>query len=394
MRGYRFSTNIACGIQHEKMGLPCQDAVSCIETEHAWILADADGHSDRRCFRAERGSEFACKAVEIVLGSYNGQEEWLKREIIASPDLILGQIERAVIYQWDKLTSEDWEAHPITDDEWEIIQNHNDQKWRDLMKWDPEGFRRKVYGTNLVFGMVMENFWFASQNGDGTCVCVFPNGVYEKPIPEDPEGNFANFSTSLCDRYASETFRHSFSCDHLAAMFLCSDGIGDNTRPEDLNDMIYRVGYCTLHQSPEMETAIKENINGKWRNCDDVSFCAVFDESLLGFVEPQPTKDDVMTRKKLLEDADQCIEQELECAEKNLTELKEQIQKTEALIKERRKELEEMEKQLKGWTELKEVWEDHRDDLLERRECCAEAKSKWQIWKEKIFRFWDDWEAR
>ena len=48
----------------------------------------------------------------------------------------------------------------------------------------------------------------------------------------------------------------------------------------------------------------------------------------------------------MLEDAGQCIEEELECTEKNLTELKEQIKETEVLLEERRKEMEELEKQL------------------------------------------------
>lgn len=387
MTGYLVSTNLETGIQHEQMGIPCQDFVSCVETEKSMILADSDGHSDRRCFRAHKGSELACQAVEQVLGRFNGREEMLKREILAAPDLILGQIERAVLAAWDKLVNEDWEKVPLSEEELEIIRNHGDENQK-------QDFRRKAYGANLVFGMVMKDFWFASQNGDGTCVVVYPNGVYETPIPEDPEGNMANFSTSLCDSEASETFRHSFGAEHLAGMFLCSDGIGDNTKPEDLHDMIFRVGYCSTRKAPELEQALKDQINTKWRNCDDISFCAVFDEAMEGFVEARATRADVMEKKDYLDQAEVECEERLKLAEEKMAGCESNIKTMEAKIQEYKEEIKRLEAEIAEELETEEMWLIGAIDMEETKERISKAKERWKSWKETVFQFWETWEKR
>lgn len=394
MTGYLVSTNLETGIQHENMGIPCQDYVSCMTTEKSMILADSDGHSDRRCFRAHRGSELACQAVEKVLGSYDGREEMLKREILAAPDLILGQIERAVIAVWDKLVKEDWEENPLSAEELEIIRNSGGESRKENLRTNGSAFRRRVYGANLVFGMVMEDFWFASQNGDGTCVVVYPNGVYEKPIPEDLEGNIANFSTSLCDHEASEAFRHSFGAEHLAGMFLCSDGIGDNTMPDVLNDMIFHVGYCVTRTNPEMEKALKDQINTKWRNCDDISFCAVFDETIKDFVEAKPTRMDVETKKEDLDRAEEACEKQLQFAEEKMKTCQEHIKVMEAKILEYQEEIKKLEAEIAEAREEENMWCVGTMDAEQTKVRILHAKENWKNWKEKVFSFWDAWENR
>ena len=394
MTGYLISTNLETGIQHEKLGIPCQDYVSCVTTEKSMILADSDGHSDRRCFRAHKGSELACQAVEQVLGSYNGREEVLKREILAAPDLFLGQIERAVIARWNKLVKEDWEANLLSEEELKIIRANCGENWKENLRMNGSEFRRRAYGANLVFGMVMEDFWFASQNGDGTCVVVYPNGVYEKPIPADPEGNIANFSTSLCDRKASETFRHSFGREHLAAMFLCSDGIGDNTKPGVLNDMIFHIGYCTAQTNPEMERALKDQINTKWRNCDDISFCAVFDENLKDFVEAKPTRDDVTAKKEHLDHAEETCNEQLQFAEGKLKACQERIKEMEARILEYQEEIKKLEAEISEAREEENMWCVGTMDAEQYKTRILHAKECWKNWKENVFSFWDAWENR
>ena len=173
-----------------------------------------------------------------------------------------------ILARWQECIQADLFDDPISESQMEGVSQSARQQYL-----AGEGIER-AYGTTMIAALVTEHYWVGLQQGDGRCIAVRTDGTCEQPIPWDARCE-ANITTSICDENAADEFRHCFSENPPAAIFLCSDGV-DNAYP----DMDGTYGFCQALASiylsdgrPGLERAVAEYLPGLSRRGtgDDVT---------------------------------------------------------------------------------------------------------------------------
>ena len=259
------------GASHISKGLECEDYSLSYIDDNVAIAVISDGHGDKNCFRSARGAQLACETAIQLTRNICSSEEGVKA-VIDSPDRIICELEKSIIFNWNRSVLKDIESNPISDAE---LSNLDDN----VVEAIKSGKRlQKVYGCTLILNVFLRGFWFGIHVGDGKCVCVYENGLYAQPIPWDEEGCVGNRSTSLCDSKAFQKFRYVYGYDVPVAVFVGSDGVDESFDDNGINKCYFSLASWVKSLSAEELKARADELLEKISHGgsgDDVSIACI-----------------------------------------------------------------------------------------------------------------------
>lgn len=269
MQNYRAFSRVERGTRHVKSGTVCQDfALATDAAPGCSVIVVADGHGGADYFRSDRGARFIVQATAASLMEFGAETAAVQLRDLAERRKLLRALFQKILACWQESIQADLFDDPISQSQMEGVSQTARAQYL-----AGEGVER-AYGTTLIAALVTEHYWIGLQQGDGRCIAVRTDGTCEQPIPWD-ERCEANITTSICDENAVDEFRHCFSENPPAAIFLCSDGV-DGAYP----DMDGTYGFCQTLASiylsdgrPGLERAVAEYLPGlsKRGTGDDVT---------------------------------------------------------------------------------------------------------------------------
>lgn len=264
------------GESHLHDGRVCQDSSASFSDECGTVAVVSDGHGGCDYVRSQIGSAMACEAA--VKNIRRLFENISPEAFLAEPDMMLIQLEAAIINDWDESVRSHYEANPFTEEELDCVSEKAGASYR-------SGHRiERAYGATLIAAAVTRDYWFGIQIGDGKCAAFDEAGICTQPIPWD-EKCFLNKTTSICGSDALRDFRHFYSEKIPTAVFMGSDGIDDSFKnEEDMYDfyktILYAFSISDYTQAVDELKAYLPRLS-KEGSADDVSIAAWMDMDAL-----------------------------------------------------------------------------------------------------------------
>lgn len=264
------------GESHLHDGRVCQDSSASFSDECGTVAVVSDGHGGCDYVRSQIGSAMACEAA--VKNIRRLFENISPEAFLAEPDMMLIQLEAAIINDWNESVRSHYEANPFTEEELDCVSEKAGASYR-------SGHRiERAYGATLMAAAVTRDYWFGIQIGDGKCAAFDEAGICTQPIPWD-EKCFLNKTTSICDSDALRDFRHFYSEKIPTAVFMGSDGIDDSFKnEEDMYDfyktILYAFSISDYTQAVDELKAYLPRLS-KEGSADDVSIAAWMDMDAL-----------------------------------------------------------------------------------------------------------------
>ena len=264
------------GESHLHDGRVCQDSSASFSDECGTVAVVSDGHGGCDYVRSHIGSAMACEAA--VKNIRRLFENISPEAFLAEPDMMLIQLEAAIINDWNESVRSHYEANPFTEEELDCVSEKAGASYR-------SGHRiERAYGATLIAAAVTRDYWFGIQIGDGKCAAFDEAGICTQPIPWD-EKCFLNKTTSICGSDALRDFRHFYSEKIPTAVFMGSDGIDDSFKnEEDMYDfyktILYAFSISDYTQAVDELKAYLPRLS-KEGSADDVSIAAWMDMDAL-----------------------------------------------------------------------------------------------------------------
>ena len=264
------------GESHLYDGRVCQDSSASFSDECGTVAVVSDGHGGCDYVRSQIGSAMACEAA--VKNIRRLFENISSKAFLAEPDMMLIQLEAAIINDWNESVRSHYEANPFTEEELDCVSEKAGASYR-------SGHRiERAYGATLIATAVTRDYWFGIQIGDGKCAAFDEAGICTQPIPWD-EKCFLNKTTSICGSDALRDFRHFYSEKIPTAVFMGSDGIDDSFKnEEDMYDfyktILYAFSISDYTQAVDELKAYLPRLS-KEGSADDVSIAAWMDMDAL-----------------------------------------------------------------------------------------------------------------
>lgn len=264
------------GENHLHDGRVCQDSSASFSDECGTVAVVSDGHGGCDYVRSQIGSAMACEAA--VKNIRRLFENISSEAFLAEPDMMLTQLEAAIINDWNESVRSHYEANPFTEEELDCVSEKAGAAYF-------SGHRiERAYGATLIAAAVTRDYWFGIQIGDGKCVAFDEAGICTQPIPWDEEC-FLNKTTSICGSDALRDFRHFYSEKIPTAVFMGSDGIDDSFKnEEDMYDfyktILYAFSISDYTQAVDELKAYLPRLS-KEGSADDVSIAAWMDMDVL-----------------------------------------------------------------------------------------------------------------
>ena len=206
------------GASHQDTGI-CEDSSAVYQDSNMAIACVADGHGDSRCFRANLGSKFAVEIGIQCVREFITNKPNLDFNDTKEIDKTFVQLKTYILYKWLERTQNHLLAHPLEDYEKALLRAE------DCEEYEKEGIFKRysiIYGSTFVLACETNGFYFALQLGDGDIVAGTKR--YKFIMPED-EKCVGNFTTSLCNENAIESFRHFYAKGNPGAIFVSTDGL-------------------------------------------------------------------------------------------------------------------------------------------------------------------------
>lgn len=264
------------GESHLHDGRVCQDSSASFSDECGTVAVVSDGHGGCDYVRSQIGSAMACEAA--VKNIRRLFENISPEAFLAEPDMMLTQLEAAIINDWNESVRSHYEANPFTEEELDCVSEKAGAAYF-------SGHRiERAYGATLIAAAVTRDYWFGIQIGDGKCAAFDEAGICTQPIPWD-EKCFLNKTTSICGSDALRDFRHFYSEKIPTAVFMGSDGIDDSFKnEEDMYDfyktILYAFSISDYTQAVDELKAYLPRLS-KEGSADDVSIAAWMDMDVL-----------------------------------------------------------------------------------------------------------------
>lgn len=264
------------GESHLHDGRVCQDSSASFSDECGTVAVVSDGHGGCDYVRSQIGSAMACEAA--VKNIRRLFENISPEAFLAEPDMMLIQLEAAIINDWNESVRSHYEANPFMEEELDCVSEKAGASYR-------SGHRiERAYGATLIAAAVTRDYWFGIQIGDGKCAAFDEAGICTQPIPWD-EKCFLNKTTSICGSDALRDFRHFYSEKIPTAVFMGSDGIDDSFKnEEDMYDfyktILYAFSISDYTQAVDELKAYLPRLS-KEGSADDVSIAAWMDMDAL-----------------------------------------------------------------------------------------------------------------
>lgn len=212
------------GTRHIREGLPCEDASATAVNDSAAILVCADGHSDKRCTRAEKGASLAAETAVDKLGAFVRQAD--TRQLFTDTEAVVRHLIRSLVSAWYEAVQADLDAHPFTDDEIKPVSCG----WEYRAGIDTQ----RAYGTTLIAGVITREYILLLHQGDGVCLLYHESGEAFSPVSKDP-ACVGNVATSLCSLNADSEMRYTLiknKDSDIVAAALATDGIQSDSSQE------------------------------------------------------------------------------------------------------------------------------------------------------------------
>jgi serine/threonine protein phosphatase PrpC len=183
------------GAAHVRANLPNQDAISVWSPAHSdglpGIVVVSDGHGSAKCFRSDKGARRAVRAANPLIRQFldSQQDATNLSTIKRTAEERLPQL---IARKWQDLIARDWQNHPFSPDELDMLEKKAGIAARQAVEAKPE----IAYGATLLSVAVTETFILYLQLGDGDILTVSETGQVERPVPKD-ERVLGNETTSL-----------------------------------------------------------------------------------------------------------------------------------------------------------------------------------------------------
>lgn len=266
------------GASHETSGLVCQDHSAFEVNEHYSIAVIADGHGSKKYFRSHIGSQFAVEAALETVRRFYMEPERFEENFPANHKLILKNIEKQIIANWNARVQRDLEQNPV--------------KLNEMKQFSKEEFQQippeSYYGTTLVAAISGKGFQFGVQIGDGSLVAIYEDGTPVMPMNYD-ESAPANMTASMCNSNAASMF-NSFFTQHekVIAMFASTDGLYTSFSNEDDFLDYHLIITSQLDNLEAFEKSIRKNLEKRshFGTEDDISLACICDRTLLSETAP------------------------------------------------------------------------------------------------------------
>ena len=261
------------GNSHVAAGLCCQDHSANEVNEHYAIAAIADGHGSKKYFRSHLGSQFAVEAALETVKRFYLDAEKFEKNFPKYHKLILKNIEKQIIVNWNARVQQHLNANPV--------------RAKEIVNFTKEEFQaiptESYYGTTLVVAVIGNGFCFGIQIGDGSLVALFEDGEPVMPMNYD-ESAPANMTASMCNTNAAAMFNSFYIEDKRPiAFYASSDGLYTSFGNED-DFLDYHLSLTTMLDQPEQfGVKVTKDLNRRshFGTEDDISLAAVFDQTLL-----------------------------------------------------------------------------------------------------------------
>ena len=198
----------------------CEDYSGSYQDDIMSIVCVADGHGDSRCVRANIGSQIAVEVGIQAVREFMANQPNIDFKDTKEADKAFVQLKTYILYKWIEKIKEHLDYNPLKDDERGLMDIEMQEEYeRDgTIKYFP-----LLYGSTFILACVTNGFYFALQLGDGDVV-LRTKKAYSFPMPED-ERCVGNFTTSLCNSDAIDSFRHFYEKGSPRALFVCTDGL-------------------------------------------------------------------------------------------------------------------------------------------------------------------------
>ena len=322
LNSYRIYSGYAQGASHIAKDMPCEDFAASYEGQNIAIVVISDGHGDKNCFRSAKGASIACNsAIEKTRDVFEHDDEAVSA-LVNSPKRVITELEKSIIWLWNKKVQEDLSEFPITEEELKEL----DVRIADTLRSGNK--LNKVYGCTLIMAVLLEECWFAIQIGDGSCVSIHENGIYSRKIPADSEGCVGNRSTSICGSEAFENFRYYYGTNLPDAVFVASDGVEESFDENGLNKCYYSIASIIKSNDHQISDQKMREILNKISNGgsgDDVSIACIINNN-------REIRKPLATSKQIAEKMNQ-LYSTLRDVEERYTELQNKKKELEAIVR-------------------------------------------------------------
>lgn len=261
------------GASHEKTGLVCQDSSAFKICDNYAVAVVADGHGSKKHFRSHIGSKYAVESTIEAIDRYCENYDDFEENFPKNHKMILRNIEKQIISNWNKKVEKHLAEYPVTADE---KSKFTDEEFEKIA---PESY----YGSTLIAAVACKNFTFGVQIGDGSLVALFDDGKAVMPM-EYNESAPANVTASICNSNAATMFSSFFNDKKkLIALYASTDGLYTSFGSEyDFLD------YHTIitSQLTNIEVFKKSIVNNLTKRShfgteDDISLSCVFNEDIV-----------------------------------------------------------------------------------------------------------------
>ncbi|MBP5434037.1 PP2C family serine/threonine-protein phosphatase [Ruminococcus sp.] len=261
------------GASHEKTNLVCQDSSAFKIGDHYAVAVVADGHGSKKHFRSHIGSKFAVEAAIEAIDRYYEDREALEANLPENHKLIIKNIEKQIISNWNVRIEKHLAENPVTEEE---RSKFTEEEFEAIL---PESY----YGSTLVVAVAGDNYTFGVQIGDGSLVAIFEDGKAVMPM-EYNEAAPANVTASVCNSNAAGMFSSFYTPNKkLIALYGSTDGLYTSFGSEyDFLDY-HTIITSQLINLETFKTVIKNNLSKRSRfgTEDDISLSCIYDEDLI-----------------------------------------------------------------------------------------------------------------
>ena len=261
------------GASHEKTNLVCQDSSAFKIGDHYAVAVVADGHGSKKHFRSHIGSKFAVEAAIEAIDRYYEDREALEANLPENHKLIIKNIEKQIISNWNVRIEKHLAENPVTEEE---RSKFTEEEFEAIL---PESY----YGSTLVVAVAGDNYTFGVQIGDGSLVAIFEDGKAVMPM-EYNEAAPANVTASVCNSNAAGMFSSFYAPNKkLIALYGSTDGLYTSFGSEyDFLDY-HTIITSQLINLETFKAVIKNNLSKRSRfgTEDDISLSCIYDEDLI-----------------------------------------------------------------------------------------------------------------
>lgn len=385
MQSYITLHNHHIGLSHINNHMECEDYSLSFGDDNLSVAVICDGHGDKNCFRSALGAKIGC---EIAVKKARQFQQYLSKDLGCENtdfDILLHELEEDIVNLWRQSVLSDAQENPFTEEELTSLSANVQEIYRNHQRME------KAYGCTLILAVIMQDYWYALQIGDGKCVALYDDGVYVESIPADEENCVGNRSTSICGSHALEDFRHYWSQIKPLAVYVSSDGIEESFDEKGLFNFYYSITHWVQNDGKEMAERQIEDLLPKISeggSSDDVS--------IAGIVAPVPR---VSPARQSLEQ----IETKVIAAENQLSRFSDLLANTveeSDSVKKRKAEIEqkirELTEELTKLTEKSDVLAvdiEHFDtqiqELQEKKGLSEEQVNKAHKYLESARNFWE-----